>query len=451
MSHLVWEALLGGPMQYRWMYLYERKLGSMKRIVRNKARVEGSIVQSYLVNELSMHCSLYFDLRIETRLNRKPWNFALDIHCSSLTNTRLNIFKVLSRKLFDTGTKRNLTNAEKHKAHTNISLIVKMFITNYLEKRLFDNYILQEDPYIDEETLDRARDEKFAQWFKEHIQSNGGNEHLKVLARGPMRYVESHKGYFVNGYKFHTLKHGNGWVTHKSGVNYHDSNDRYVAVLFMCDWFKPIQWVRVNRKHNLVGIKYKSKGCQNDPFILSSQAEQVYYAPYPSMTKDLKDWWAVVKATPRSIYEVTQFSSEIVDDNVDVEEFFQENEMPTCSNTTDANENTEIEEVGDLDVGDAYMEVSENEEEFVDTYDNLEVNEAEEEFVDRYDDSDDENELSLSDHSSDEDKESWLEITIAKVGEGVGEGAEVEMEVSLALVVHPIMAEEAGEGEWVGA
>ncbi|GJW85424.1 hypothetical protein Tco_0158569 [Tanacetum coccineum] len=124
---------------------------------------------------------------------------------------------------------------------------------------------MQEDPYIHEETLDRARDEKFAQWFKEHIQSNGGNEHLKVLARGPMRYVESHKGYFVNGYKFHTLKHGDRRVTHNSGVcvkgstynefesdyygllvevlavNYHDSNGRCVVVLFKCDWFEPIQ------------------------------------------------------------------------------------------------------------------------------------------------------------------------------------------------------------------
>nr|GEX12102.1 hypothetical protein [Tanacetum cinerariifolium] len=152
---------------------------------------------------------------------------------------------------------------------------------------LFDNYIMQEDPYIDEKTLDRARDEKFAQWFKEHIQSNGGNKHLKVLARGPMRYVESHK------------------------------------------------------------------------------------------------------------------------------EFFQENEMPTCSNKTDTNANTkiislvtqgEIEDVGDLDVGDAYMEVSENEEKFIDTYDNLEVSEAEEEFIDTYDDSDDDNVLALSDHSSDEDE-----------------------------------------------
>ncbi|GJS28520.1 hypothetical protein Tco_0489140 [Tanacetum coccineum] len=222
MSNIVWEALLGGPMQYRWMYLYERKLGSMKRIVRNKARVEGSIVQSYLVNELSMHCSLYFDLRIETRLNRKPWNFALDIHCSSPTNTRLNIFKVPSRKLFDTGTKRNLTNAEKHKAHT--------------------------------------------------------------------------------------------------------------YILLNCE---------------------------------------------------------------------------------DVHPFLRYVKNANVLKKTDANENTEIislvtlgeiKEFGDLDVGDAYMEVSENEEEFVDTYDNLEVSEAEEEFIDTYDDSNDDNKLALSDHSSDEDE-----------------------------------------------
>lgn len=283
---------------------------------------------------------------------------------------------------------------------------------------------MQEDPYIDEGILDRARDEKFAQWFKEHIQSSDGNEHLKVLARGPRRYVESHKGYFVNGYKFHTLKHGDGRVTHNSGecakgstynefesdyygllvdvleVNYRDSNGRCVVVLFKCDWFEPIQGVRVNRKHNLVDIKYKSKGFQDDPFIRASQAEQVYYAPYPSMTKALKDWWVVVKATPRSIYEVTQSSSEVSDDNVDVEEFFQENEMPICSNTTDPNENAEIislvtqgeiEEVGDLDVGDAYMEVSENEEDFVDTYDDTEL--------DLSYHSSDEEEVNLSDHS----------------------------------------------------
>ncbi|GJY26887.1 transposase, Ptta/En/Spm [Tanacetum coccineum] len=279
--------------------------------------------------------------------------------------------------------------------------------------------MMEEDPYIDEETLDRARDEKFAQWFKEHIQSNDGNEHLKVLARGPMRYVESYKGYFVNGYKFHTLKHGDGWVTHNSGVcvkgstynefesdyygllvdvlevNYRDSNGRCVVVLFKCDWFEPIQGVRVNPRAAVEG----------------------------------------------SVYEVTQCSSEVVDDNVDAEAFFQENEMPICSNTSDANKNDEVislvtqgemEEVGDLDVGNAYMEVSENEEEFVDTYDNMEVSEDEEEFIDTYDDLDDNNELNLSDYSSDEEEVRILAKDNNNRGRGRGRGRSLSVNKGIA-------------------
>ncbi|KAC9592600.1 hypothetical protein E3N88_45591 [Mikania micrantha] len=38
--HLTKEATLGGPVHFRWMYPYERKLGRLKRTIRNKARVE---------------------------------------------------------------------------------------------------------------------------------------------------------------------------------------------------------------------------------------------------------------------------------------------------------------------------------------------------------------------------------------------------------------------------
>ncbi|KAK6786208.1 hypothetical protein RDI58_014733 [Solanum bulbocastanum] len=39
--HLVHEALLGGPVQYRWMYPFERSIGKSKRGIKNKHRVEG--------------------------------------------------------------------------------------------------------------------------------------------------------------------------------------------------------------------------------------------------------------------------------------------------------------------------------------------------------------------------------------------------------------------------
>ena len=41
--HLPEEALLRGPVQYGWMYPVERRLYTLKRYVRNRARLEGSI------------------------------------------------------------------------------------------------------------------------------------------------------------------------------------------------------------------------------------------------------------------------------------------------------------------------------------------------------------------------------------------------------------------------
>lgn len=42
--------------------------------MKNRARVEGSIVEAYIIEEVSTFCSLYFDSRVETRLTRLPRN-----------------------------------------------------------------------------------------------------------------------------------------------------------------------------------------------------------------------------------------------------------------------------------------------------------------------------------------------------------------------------------------
>ncbi|XP_021626203.2 uncharacterized protein LOC110625022 [Manihot esculenta] len=49
--HLAYEALIAGPVQYRWMYPFERYLRKLKTNVKNKARVKGSICNAYLVEE----------------------------------------------------------------------------------------------------------------------------------------------------------------------------------------------------------------------------------------------------------------------------------------------------------------------------------------------------------------------------------------------------------------
>nr|KYP36031.1 hypothetical protein KK1_042873 [Cajanus cajan] len=58
--HLAYEARLGGPVQYRWMYPFERFMGNSKRSIKNKARVEGSICAAYIHRETTHFCSHYF-------------------------------------------------------------------------------------------------------------------------------------------------------------------------------------------------------------------------------------------------------------------------------------------------------------------------------------------------------------------------------------------------------
>lgn len=85
--HLPYEAMLAGPVQSRWMYPFERALGTYKQYVRNKARPEGSIAEAYIVNESLTFCSMY--LRgMETRFNRPERNDELDSHLDK----KLNIF-----------------------------------------------------------------------------------------------------------------------------------------------------------------------------------------------------------------------------------------------------------------------------------------------------------------------------------------------------------------------
>ena len=69
--HLPDEALLRGPVQFGWMYPIERRLYTLKRYVRNRARPEGSIAEAYVADECLTFCSKYMD-DVETRFNREP-------------------------------------------------------------------------------------------------------------------------------------------------------------------------------------------------------------------------------------------------------------------------------------------------------------------------------------------------------------------------------------------
>ncbi|XP_021991209.1 uncharacterized protein LOC110887964 [Helianthus annuus] len=382
--HLANEALLGGPVQYRWMYQYERKLGYMKRRIRNKSKIEGSIVREHLVNELATYCSLYFDPSIETRHNREPRNFAPQHPSSLIGGSQLSVFVVPSRRLYQKGGKRRrMSKEELKKAHTYVLLNCEE-VYPYIDK--FDEVAPQLYP---DEPVSLLRDHHFAEWFENYIMNgliDGSTRHLEVLAREPSMYAQSHSGYFVNGYKFHTREHSKGLVTSNFGVcvrgetynaeesDYYglldeilelqyDCNVPQTVVLFKCTWFDNKRGVVVN-KNKLVDVNQKFQLQSDDHFILASQAEQVFYTPYHAITRDTKDLWAVVKTKARHIYEVTDVTN---DRNTEAHDYLQTDERYEVPNDESNS--------GTLDQDTFYD-----------------------------DDDDDDDEMVYSDHSSDEDE-----------------------------------------------
>ena len=67
--HLPDEALLRGPIQYGWMYPIERRLGTLKNLLRSRARPEGSITKAYLESETLAFWEMFMD-DVKTRYNR---------------------------------------------------------------------------------------------------------------------------------------------------------------------------------------------------------------------------------------------------------------------------------------------------------------------------------------------------------------------------------------------
>ncbi|WVZ76811.1 hypothetical protein U9M48_024742 [Paspalum notatum var. saurae] len=86
--HLPWEALVGGPIQFGWMYPAERELKKLRIMVRNKVRVEDCIAEAFAIKEISNFSSKYF---MEKHNANAP---SMRYHTvSEPPNSKLEIFK----------------------------------------------------------------------------------------------------------------------------------------------------------------------------------------------------------------------------------------------------------------------------------------------------------------------------------------------------------------------
>lgn len=153
---------------------------------------------------------------------------------------------------------------------------------------------------------------------------------LLNLAQGADRRVYRYTGYLLNGWRFNTKERDKQLKSQNSGVfvrgDENTGNKEYFGVLtdiiqldypggnsvilFECDWWdvdRKGKGIKEDRYgFTLININGKLK--TNEPYVLATQVEQVYYV------KDTKDpnWQVVVKTKPRDLYDLP-FDEEVGD------------------------------------------------------------------------------------------------------------------------------------------
>ena len=98
-------------------------------------------------------------------------------------------------------------------------------------------------------------------------------------------------------------------------LNYHHKGN---VVLFKCDWVDnrvQDKWVKTDQ-FGITSVKFKhlfntGEKLSDEPFILASQALQVYYIHDPIDT----DWAAVIQSKPRDVYDFDNLDSEHIDND----------------------------------------------------------------------------------------------------------------------------------------
>ncbi|KAL0439472.1 UNVERIFIED_CONTAM: hypothetical protein Slati_2430200 [Sesamum latifolium] len=292
----VWSALT----ERAWEGLYNTggciHLSGLKMKVKNKAHMEASIVEAYLVEEISIFTSQHFEPQVLCKRNRPSRNDDLAMNDTRIQQSIFN----LPGSGIGASKKRWLIGLERHIIETYILTNYEV-VTPYYESFLNELYehCDSEDPIVEELVATQFKD-----WFKHRVKdviNYMGNELLKLHYWGPTVEVTTFPCYFVNGYNCHTEHHSIGKSTFNCGVcvkssSYTDTDSDFYGIL-----------------EEVIQLDY--------PFVPNMQIVLFKYrwvnpVRVPSMKRDKADWMAVCKIKAKRV----------VDDSRWTEVTFQEDE-----------------------------------------------------------------------------------------------------------------------------
>ncbi|GLU11855.1 hypothetical protein SLE2022_285750 [Rubroshorea leprosula] len=191
--HLPYEARVGGPVQFRWMYPFERLMHCLKLTVKNKQRPEASICESYIMSEITNFISHYLDDGVHSTIDNPMRNIVVGFG----DNSGLSIFKCVAKRIGSKITRRCLT-VEERKAASYYVLMNCEELRGWVS--LFESEQCQN---MNSQQIQAKRERDLVPWFEQVVISDefiNVHEHIKGLSSGPKNYVSCYNGYIVNGF-----------------------------------------------------------------------------------------------------------------------------------------------------------------------------------------------------------------------------------------------------------
>ncbi|XP_034690539.1 uncharacterized protein LOC117918124 [Vitis riparia] len=253
--HLVREVRLCGPVYMRWMYPFERYMKVLKGYVRNHNRPEGCIAECYIAEEALEFCTEYLS--------------GMDAI--------------------------GIPSSMKDEWKCGKPLLGGRAITIH-------DYKLVSDDISKKEPIEKE---------------------LKWLAQGPRQQVLTYPGYIIHGCRYHIKNRDEARVNQNSGVSIvastmqiassKDKNpvlgdmcfygiiteiwdldyNMFNICVFKCDWVDSKNGVKVDEL-GFTLVDLSKIGHKSDPFILATQAQQVFY-----VEDQVDPRWSIVLSRPK--------------------------------------------------------------------------------------------------------------------------------------------------------
>ncbi|XP_057453002.1 uncharacterized protein LOC130744857 [Lotus japonicus] len=289
--HLVREIRLCGPVCLRWMYPVERYMKILKGYTMNPYRPEASIVERYIAEEAIEFCSNYLS---EVDAIGVPKS-RHDGRCEGMGTQGLNV-KCMTWKVL-------------HPAH--------LYILNNTDEvqpylAAHKSFLKESYPKMNEKVLLKEHNKSFSEWFKERIANDdSASDTIKRLSLEPKCNVMTWSAYDINKTSFYTKSKDDRSTMQNSGVmvvaesmHFSSSKDKrpimastpYFGVIeeiwevdyvtfrvpvFKCKWVDISSGVRIDEfGYTLVDLS--KVAYRDEPFIMASQAKQVFYVTDPS-------------------------------------------------------------------------------------------------------------------------------------------------------------------------